>query len=387
MMRRDFAVAGMLLVFGLAVAFPFSLSGVHWTFDSLYYEAQKQELEGQSQAAARKEVWNSKLASHYRHIITAVEHVKWRRFTPTLPWYSSFFRRRWTLPVIAAALDPLYGTKSLKVASLLGWALLAPLLFLLLRRRFSTEASVFATVISMFLPPVLMWASEPMTDLWALTILVAGLLFALMTREDLRWLPAWILAVLIGSFTRDLVLVFVFATGWLAFRERSRRMALVAATGLLASLPPLLLFPVSLQKSLTFGVSHWHIAATEGWGWILSRFPGALLHYTLKSNLAYPFHVGLPYSALTFVMAIPVIVGVILLFRSPGPFATLMRGAAVGGVATLVAAGAIYTELRIELVFVPVVAGGLALLAEWLLPYARRIRYRRQASSRASLAR
>ena len=43
--------------------------------------------------------------------------------------------------------------------------------------------------------------------------------------------------VLIGSFTKDQVLVLVAATGWLALRERSRRMALVLVTGALASLP------------------------------------------------------------------------------------------------------------------------------------------------------
>ena len=53
----------------------------------------------------------------------------------------------------------------------------------------------------------------------------------------------------------------------------------------------------------------------------------------------------------------------------------LMRGAAVGGLATMLLAG-MHTQLRLELIFVPVIATGLALLAERVLPRLRQLRRR-----------
>jgi len=356
--RRDSVLAGLLFLAGLCLVFPFTLSEPRWYTDSLYYEAQKVELMGSSQASALEEVFSGDLARPLAGKLPSGE----RRLE-----YAEFYRRRWVVPALAAALDPTFGTDSLRNASLLGWALLAPLLFLLLRRRFSQVASVVASCLAVLLGPLVMWGSAPLVDSWGLCMLVAGLLLALLARQDLRWLPVWIAVVLVGSFTRDVGLVLVLATAWLALRERSRRMALIAGVGALASLPAPLIFSAPLQENLAYILNGFQIPAEPtGWGWILERYPGAVLDL-IGDDLAYPFNVAAPYPLLAFVFLVPVLAGLWLLLRcGRGSFPTLIRAAAVGGVLTLLLSPN-YTGLRLELVFVPAIATGFALLAERFL--------------------
>jgi hypothetical protein len=360
--RGDLAIAGLIALCGLLLALPFAVSSQSkWPDpDSFFYEVQTLEVRGESHARAVHEVFTSKYAKDPptgERRVARITEPEWVAYS------ARFFRRRWTVPVIAAALSPVFGWSSLRIASLLGWALLAPLLYLLLRRRFAVGPSLSATVLSMVLPPLLVWAPEPLVDSWNLTILVAALLLALKTRDDLRWLPAWIVVVLIGSFTKDQVLVLVAATGWLALRERSRRMALVMTTGALASLPAPLLFSASLRQNLAYVLGEFQIPGNTSWGWILPKYPKAIFA-VLKEDLTYPLHERAPYSTISAVLAPAMILGLILLFkRSRDPLVTLMQGSAVGALATVLVA-VNYTGLRLELVFVPAVACGLALLGE-----------------------
>jgi hypothetical protein len=360
--RRDLAIAGVVAVCGLLLALPFALSSQNkWPDpDSFFYEVQTLEVRGEAHARATQEVFTSKYAQDPPtgdRKVAQITEPEWVAYS------ARFYRRRWTVPVMAAALSPVFGWSSLRIASLLGWALLGPLLFLLLRRRFAVAPSVAATVLSMVLPPLLVWAPEPLADSWNLTILVAALLLALKAREDLRWLPAWIAAVLIGSFTKDPVLVLVAATGWLALRERSRRMAVVMATGVLGSLPAPLLFSAPLRQNLAYVLGGFQIPGNTSWGWILPRYPKVMLE-VLKEDLTYPLHAQAPYSTISFILAPAVILGLVLLFkRSRDPLVTLMQGGALGALATVLVA-ANFTGLRLELVFVPAVATGFALLGE-----------------------
>jgi hypothetical protein len=360
--RRDFAIAGVVALCGLLLALPFALSSQNkWPDpDSFFYEVQTLEVRGESHARATQEVFTSKYAQDPPtgdRKVAQITEPEWVAYS------ARFYRRRWTVPVMAAALRPVFGWSSLRIASLLGWALLGPLLFLLLRRRFAVAPSLAATALSMVLPPLLVWAPEPLADSWNLTILVAALLLALKAREDLRWLPAWIAAVLIGSFTKDPVLVLVAATGWLALRERSRRMAIVMATGVLGSLPAPLLFSAPLRQNLAYVLGGFQIPGNTSWGWILPRYPKVMLE-VLKEDLTYPLHAQAPYSTISFILAPAVILGLVLLFkRSRDPLVTLMQGGALGALATVLVA-ANFTGLRLELVFVPAVATGFALLGE-----------------------
>jgi hypothetical protein len=375
--RRDLAIVGLVSLCGLLLALPFALPSQRtWPDpDSFFYEVQTLQVRGESHARAVREVFTSKLA---KDAPTGGRRVA-RTSEPEWVAYSTrFFRRRWTVPVIAAALSPIFGWSSLRLASLLGWALLAPLLYLLLRRRFAVGPSLSATALSMVLPPLLVWAPQPLVDSWNLTILVAALLLALKTRDDLRWLPAWIVVVVIGSFTKDQVLVLVAATGWLALRERSRRMTLVVATGALASLPAPLLFAAPVRQNLAYVLGGFQIPRNTSWGWILARYPKMMLE-VLKEDLTYPLHERAPYSTISFLLAPAMVLGLILLFkRSRHPLVTLIQGSALGALATVLLA-ANYTGLRLELVFVPAVATGFALLGEDI---AQRVGRRRRAQGR-----
>lgn len=354
-MRRDLIATGALLLAGLCLVVPFALSAPRWYTDSLYYEAQKLEVMGASQDAALREVFTSELAAPLRGRLPSAEQRR---------EYAQFYRRRWVVPALAAGLDPAFGTDALRNASLLGWAVLPALLFGLLRRRFPLVVSVVAACAAALLPPLVNWAPVPLVDSWGASMLVAGLLTALLAREDRRWLPIWVLVVLAGSFTRDVGLVLVAATGWLALRERSRRMALIAGLGLLASIPAPLIFSAPLQDNLAYIVNGFKLPAEAvDWGWILDRYPDAVAA-VIGDDLAYPLNVAMPYSALAWVFAIPVLAGFWLLGRAQrSPVVTMIRAAALAGLATILLSPN-YTGLRLELVLVPAIATGLALLAE-----------------------
>jgi hypothetical protein len=263
---------------------------------------------------------------------------------------------------MAAALDPLFGTRSLEEVSLLGWAVLAPLLFLFLRTTFTKLISLATAVFSTLVPPLLLLAQQPRVDTWGLSLLIAGLLVAaLAMQRGLRWLPAWIGTVLVLSFTRDLTIVLVAAIGWVAVQERSRRALVLTTSGALAALPALLIFPVSIQQNLAYVINDFHIPTDTSWSFILSHYPHEIA-YTIGNDLTYPFTSQLP--VLSCLMTIPVLAAFFSLFAPGHRLDTLVglgRGVALGAFVTVLVA-ANYTELRLELAFIPAIAVGLALL-------------------------
>lgn len=362
-----------LLLFGILLTLPYSGAKVRSSPDGLYYEAQKREIQGKSAETARREVFSSSLAaplireeSNLPPNLRRIDNPEWVEYS------SQFYRRRWTVPVLAAAVDPIFGERSLEEVSLIGWALLPPLLYLLLRRRFAPGLSAAASIFCAVLPPLIDFGPETVTDTWGLTLLVAGLLSALLVRESgLRWLPVWIAVVLALSFTRDLTVVLVIAAGWLAIRERSREMVIVTISGALASLPAPLIFKAPVRDNLAYVFNDYRIPTDTSWGSILSDYPSQLSDL-ITEDIKYPGVSPIP-TVLTLAMGAVVLTGLVLLvisWRQSDPFLTLIRAAAVGGVITILMS-VNYTGLRLELVFVPAIATGLALLGERLLPRIR----------------
>lgn len=198
--------------------------------------------------------------------------------------------------------------------------------------------------------------------------MVLGLLLALMVRDrGPRWLPAWIACVLALSFTRDLTIVLVLATGWLAFRERSRLMAIVAGAGALASAPAPLIFSAPLRENLAYAFNDYRIPSDTSWGAILSDYPSRLFDL-IKQDVKYPASSPFPL-ILTLAMGIVVIAGLVCLYRPwrhRDPFLSLVRAATVGGIITILISVNV-TSLRLELVFIPAVATGVGLLVEHVL--------------------
>jgi hypothetical protein len=372
----DWLVAVLLLVFGLLLTLPYSGSKVDWSPDGLFYEAQKKEIQGDSAQVARREVFNSQIAVPVKEAESDLPQRLKRIEDPEWVDYSAqFYRRRWTVPVLAAAVDPIFGERSLEEVSLIGLGLLPPMLYLLLRRRFTQGLSASASVFTALLPPLLQTADGPVTDSWGVTLLAAALLGIMLVRDNgMRWFPVLIVAVLALSFTRDVTIVVIVASGWLAvadrmrgLRERSRQMAVVTAGVVLASLPAPILFSAPVRENLAYVFNDYRIPRGTGWTSVVSDYPSQLVNLA-SHDLKYPIHSQYPV-LLTIVMALIVLAGIVMLvrpWRNDEPFVSLIRAAAAGGLITILIS-VNYTALRLELVFVPAIAAGVALLAERLV--------------------
>ncbi|MEX2108313.1 MAG: hypothetical protein WD827_05460 [Solirubrobacterales bacterium] len=372
MRRKELICLGLLLLLGLLFALPHAFSAVQWTPDGLFYEVQKRQVQGMSRDAAMESVFESDLAEPLKQEerdqpmrLRGVDNPRWVEYS------SRFYERRWTVPVMAALIAPIAGTRSLELVSLFAFALLPALLYLLLRRRFAPEVAAASSAFCALLPPLFVLAPHPSTDSWGLALLIVGLIVALKARDGgLRWLPVWVLVVLMLSFTRDATLVLLTATALLAFRERSRRMAVLLGSGVLASLPAPLIFSVPVRDSLAYALNDFRVPPDTTWGAIIGEYPSGLLS-VVRSDIAFPLHTGVP--VLVFAMGAIAIAGLIALLVSGTrrqPLETLAIGSAIGAALT-VALAVNYTALRLELVFVPSVAVGVALLAERLLAYRR----------------
>jgi hypothetical protein len=344
---------------------PYAGADIRWAPDSLFYLAQKREVQGVPRSAALREVFASPGAAELKRGERDLPPRLRRIDNPAWQAYSSrFYRRRWTVPILAAALEPLVGKRSIEDPSLLGWALLAPLLFLLLRRRFAPALAAAVSVFCSVLPPLFFVGPVPTTDLLALSLLVGGLLVAWQVRSrGMRWIAAWVLVVLVLSFTRDANVVLIAAVGWLALRERSRRAVVLLASGILASLPAPLLFSAPVRDNLAYTFNAYRIPTDTSWGTILGEYPHHLAT-VVRYDLEYPLDSGVP--VIAFVMGVVVVAGLVKLYARSDrddPLLILARGAGVGGLVTLLLT-VNYSNGRLELVLVPSIAAGVALVGE-----------------------
>ncbi len=367
--RRDALLCGVLLCLGLALALPQLWRPIQWNPDALFYQAQTRELLGESRSDALHHVFASELAARSD---AGEQHLPPRlRYTDNPVWvdYSSrFYRRRWTVPAMAAALTPLAGDNSLEDVSLLGLVLVAPLAYLLLRARCGRPASLAAAAFCELLPPLSSLAPHPNVDAWGLALLFAALLIAQRGVADRgpRWLPVWVLSILALSFTRDAAVVALSAVAWLAFRERSRLMLVTTLTGVIAALPAPIIFSAPLRENLAYVMNNFRIPADTRWSSILHKYPSQLWK-VVEEDLRYPKTAADP--VLAFAMGAVVVAGLaVLLFarHRGGSLSVLARGSLVGAAATILVSVNI-TGLRLELAFVPAVAVGVALLVELIL--------------------
>jgi hypothetical protein len=370
--RSDLLAAGALLILGIVLVLPYTGPDVRWAPDSLFYSAQMREVQGESRADALREAFASDGAAELKRKERDLAPALRRIDNPAWQTYSSrFYRRRWTVPALAAALQSVAGRRSIEDPSLLGWALLAPLLYLLLRRRFAPGVSVAVSIFCTLLPPVFHVGPVPSTDLLALSLLIAALLAAWQLRvAGLGWLPAWMALVLALSFTRDATIVLIAATGWLALRERSRRSTVLLATGVLASLPAPLLFAAPFRDNLAYTFNAYRVPTDTSWSSILSEYPHQIAT-VFRYDLQYPMDTAVP--PLTFVMGALVLIGLVKLYvlsDRGDPFLVLARGAGVGALLTVLIA-ANYSNGRLELVLIPAIATGLGMLAERAWPRRR----------------
>jgi hypothetical protein len=361
--RCDLAAALLLLFLGIGLAAPHFWSQVQWSPDGLFYAAQTEEVGGESQAAALDKVFSSPLADrekqhevHEPPSLRRVDDPEWVTYS------AQFYRRRWTLPVAGAALKPLVGDRDLEDVSLLGLILLGPLLFFFLRSAFPVTGSAIAAGFCLLLPPVLALAPHPGTDYLGLATLIAALI-ALLRVEKGGWIAmaVWVALMLLLSFTRDEVIVALTGSAALAWIRHSRRLWIAVALGVAAYLPSVLLFKVPLQENLAYVLNEYRIPTQTGWGHILSAYPKQMAE-VLYHDLHYPLETAIP--PLTALMGLVVVAGMVFLFRRRAPLedlAVVARGAVVGAIATILVSMN-YTQLRLEYVFIPAAAVGIAAL-------------------------
>jgi len=176
---------------------------------------------------------------------------------------------------------------------------------------------------------------------------------SLLLVHGLRWLPLWALAVLALSFTRDASAI-VAAGGVVAFAVRpSRLTALLGLTGILASLPAPLLFGAPLRESMAYTLNDFYPAADPSWGFVADHYLDGIRDL-VRNNLEWlGDH---PVEALVLVggfLFLP------FLRRRASAATPFLYGAAVASLVYVLVVPN-YTAFRLELVFLPFAALGLA---------------------------
>jgi hypothetical protein len=354
--RRD-AIA-ILALAGLAVALTFGRWGnpPQWKPDALFYEAQLLEVRGASQADALHRVFTGPLAAPRREDEASKPQVKPRVSDPAWVTYSAqFYRRRWVVPVLAAAVEPVFGTDSLQIVSLVGVTLVGPFLYLLLRRRFGRVASVLAAGACVALPPLSYWGEMPQTDSFAVAMEALALLAAMLALDrGRRWLGFFALSMVLLAFTRDASGIVLVGMAWLAFRLRTRLSYALVALAAAATAAAPLAFGAPLRVQLAYMFDNFYIPDDTSWGYVLRQFPKGFRRVEIQ-DVHYLTHQH-PLTGLAVAGGLLALYGL----RRRDPLVLLSRAAGLACLG-LVALQPNPTALRLELVFIPVLAVGLAL--------------------------
>jgi hypothetical protein len=324
---------------------------VRWVPDGLYYQAKLLEIRGAPHDDAFDRVFTGPISERLR--IVDPEHVG----DPAWVAYNErFFERRVAVPAAGAAIEPLAGERSLQVVSIAGFVAAVLAIFALLALRFPLGIAATVALATALLPALSDIAPLPLTDTWGLALVTAAAAAAILSLErGRRWMLAWAAALLLLSFTRDSTWVPILAVAFCAWRWRSRRCLELAAIGVAAALPALLFFGTPMRELLAFAVSDFQPRPDASWLYIAERYPDAIVEL-IRGNAGFvrrgEWLTGLYLAgglALLFVLA-----------RGTGDrLATLMRVFAAAGVLYVMAVP-LFSAFRLELVFVPAAAYGLA---------------------------
>lgn len=329
---------------------------VEWTPDALYYQARVLELRGEEDA----------LGQVFEGPVSADLRSRDPGHTGNEAWVEynePFYERRVAVPAAAAAVYPLAGDRSLLYVSLVGYvaAVLALFGLLLLRFRIALAAAVAGA--AALLPPLTSHASFPLTDSWGLALEITALAAAVLAFDrGLRWLPLWVGAIALLSFTRDSTWIPILAVGWCALRYRSRVPVALFASGVAAALPALLLFTTPVRDLLALLVNDSEPSNDTSWGFIVGHYPGALVEL-VRANVGF-LRRGEWYTALYLVGGVLALLLLVWRRRETRSEATTLMAAAAVCALGYVLAAPVFSAFRLELVFVPMAAYGLALTAE-----------------------
>ena len=331
---------------------------VTWTPDALYYHARLLELRGTDPDAALEQTFEGTLSAELR--ARDPEHVG----NPAWVAYNEpFYERRLAVPLAGAALYSLDGDRSLLDISLAGYVAALLALFGLLLLRFRLVIAAAVTLAATFLPPLVEHSSYPLTDSWGLALETSAFAAAILTLDrGRRWLPLWIAAILLLAFTRDSTWIPILAIGWCAWRLRSRDALWLFGTGVAAALPALVLFRVPVRDLLALLVNESEIPSDTSWTFILSHYPGAALEL-IHANGGF-IRDGQWYATLYLVGGVALLLA--LAARGHYERSTTTKMMTAGAVLSLlyVFAAPVFSAFRLELVFVPMAAYGIALASQ-----------------------
>jgi hypothetical protein len=357
------ALAGALVLVSCTAVWSAWRDPVTWTPDGLYYQERLLELRGVDDEAARERVFEGSLSAELR--------ARDPGHTGNAAWVDyneAFYERRVALPLVGAALYPAAGDRSLLYLSLAGYMVAVLALFGLLLLRFRVATAALVAAGAALLPPLTEHSSFPLTDSWGLALQITALAAAILTIDrGLGWLPLWVGAIAVLAFTRDSTWIPVLAAGWCALWYRSRAPVTLFASGVAAALPALLVFTTPVRDLLAFNVNGSEPSADTSWGFIASNYPGAL-EGLVRANVGF-LRRGEWYTALYLLGGVLALL--LLVWRrreTRGTSSTLMVAAAFLGLGYVLAAP-VFSAFRLELVFVPMAAWGLALAGE--LAFAR----------------
>jgi hypothetical protein len=345
------------------------LAAVHWDDayqwkpDSLFYESQLLRVQGTPKQEALHRVFTGPLARP--RVAEELRDTPPARRTVASPsWvrYSSrFYERRWLVPALGAAVEPLFGTNALRAVSLLGYVLAGLAVYGLLLLRFRAWVAGLVALGVLALEPLRYWSLLPLTDSWGVALEAAAIAAAVLAlRRPRPWLPVFALTMLALSFTRDSTLVVVAGLAWVAFRTRTRQALVTLAAGIAASLPAPLLFGAPTREIMAYTLNQFHPPAHATWGFIRSRYVAGEKGL-VKDDLTYLLHH--PY------VGVCAVGGLLALYaiRNRGGVASLLCRGGVAGAVVLLLVAPNFTGLRLELPFLPLAAFGLgaALDAAW----------------------
>lgn len=329
--------------------------------DSLFYQAMSVEVGGTSAQAARDRVFDSPLSRSAIAQQHNVANAHWRAFE------AQFFRRRWVVPAMAAAVRPAAGQRALPDVAIVGYLVFAVVLAALLAFRFGLVAAVPAAVLCVALGPVRDWAMRPMTDSWGLVFGVGAVLAALLVLQRGKpWLLLWLAMMAALSFTRDLALAPLAAVLWLMLREpdrASRRASLtMLISGAIVTIPAYLLFGAPLRLTLASVINDFRDPppAQATWSYVAHHYL-SFTATTIKADISYAVHH--PLVGLTLVAGL---IPLFLLRSRRDPLILMMRGWALGW-PILFLVNPVYSGFRYEIAILPSAAVGVCMLIDFLV--------------------
>jgi len=352
------SIAALLATLACLAVWPALQDPVTWTPDGLYYEVQLLEFRGVDHDAAFARTFEGPLSAELR--------ARDPHHTGDASWaeYNEpFYERRLALPLAGAALYDVAGDRSLLYISLAGYVAAILALFGLLLLRFRLAVAAAVTLLAVFLPPLTHHSSFPLTDSWGLTLEIGAFAAAILAFDrGLRWLPLWIGAIALLGFTRDSAWIPILAVGWCAFRYRSRLPVTLFVSGVVAALPAMLLFKTPVRELLALLVNDSEPSSDTSWGFIAGHYPQALLEL-VRANVGF-LRRGEWYTAAFLVGGVLALL--LIVWRRPATRniqTALMTSGAVVALLYVLAAP-VFSAFRLELVFLPMAAWGVALVGE-----------------------